>query len=165
MIVQLHPNWGAPKIREKLRRLHGERQLLVVSTVHAVLDRDGFLPPAPDAGPGRTPAGHPPTPIETDPATVTGSIGVFALLPRADRALEKLGVHAEGVTTTWLVGARVPIASITTSHSTSNSLAGTATGVRRPDASGSPSSMRWHVTMSRWSVPRSTRIGEASSSI
>ncbi|MGE5865700.1 MAG: signal peptide peptidase SppA, partial [Rhizobacter sp.] len=38
--------------------------------------------------------------VVADPATVTGSIGVFALLPRADRALEKLGVHAEGVTTT-----------------------------------------------------------------
>lgn len=46
--------------------------------------------------------------VVADPATVTGSIGVFALLPRADRALEKLGVHAEGVTTTWLVGAGDP---------------------------------------------------------
>lgn len=46
--------------------------------------------------------------VVADPATVTGSIGVFALLPRADRALEKLGVHAAGTTTTWLVGAGDP---------------------------------------------------------
>jgi putative transposase len=41
-IVQLrkeHPSWGAPKIREKLRRLYSEIQLPAISTVHAVLDR------------------------------------------------------------------------------------------------------------------------------
>ncbi|KQV99761.1 signal peptide peptidase SppA [Rhizobacter sp. Root1221] len=43
--------------------------------------------------------------VVADPATVTGSIGVFALLPRADKALDKLGVHTDGVQTTWLVGA------------------------------------------------------------
>jgi len=43
--------------------------------------------------------------VIADPATVTGSIGVFALLPRADKALDKLGVHTDGVQTTWLVGA------------------------------------------------------------
>jgi len=43
--------------------------------------------------------------VIADPATVTGSIGVFALLPRADKALDKLGLHTDGVQTTWLVGA------------------------------------------------------------
>jgi putative transposase len=46
VIVQLrreYPSWGAPKIREKLRRLHGERQLPAISTVHAVLDRHGLV--------------------------------------------------------------------------------------------------------------------------
>ncbi len=45
-IVQLkqeHPSWGAPKIREKLRRLHSEIQLPAISTVHAVLDRHGLV--------------------------------------------------------------------------------------------------------------------------
>lgn len=46
--------------------------------------------------------------VVADTATITGSIGVFALLPRADKALEKLGVHTEGVRTTWLVGAGDP---------------------------------------------------------
>ena len=43
--------------------------------------------------------------VIADPATITGSIGVFALLPSADKALDKLGVHTEGTTTTWLGGA------------------------------------------------------------
>ena len=46
--------------------------------------------------------------VVADAATVTGSIGVFALLPRADQALAKLGVHTDGVTTTWLGGADDP---------------------------------------------------------
>ena len=39
LIVQLkyeRPSWGAPKIREKLRRLHSEVQTPAISTVHAV---------------------------------------------------------------------------------------------------------------------------------
>jgi protease-4 len=43
--------------------------------------------------------------IVADRSTVTGSIGVFGLLPSADQALDKLGVHTGGVTTTWLGGA------------------------------------------------------------
>ena len=42
LILQLkrdHPSWGAPKIREKIRRKHSEIQLPAISTVHAVLDR------------------------------------------------------------------------------------------------------------------------------
>jgi putative transposase len=46
LIVRLkreHPSWGAPKIREKLRRLHSELQIPAISTVHAVLDRHGLV--------------------------------------------------------------------------------------------------------------------------
>src|SRR6202790_659736 len=42
LIVQLrkeHPSWGAPKIREQIRRLHSEISLPAISTVHAVLAR------------------------------------------------------------------------------------------------------------------------------
>jgi putative transposase len=39
-----HPSWGAPKIREKLRRRYGsDIQLPAISTVHAVLDRHGLV--------------------------------------------------------------------------------------------------------------------------
>ncbi len=46
LIVRLkreRPSWGAPKIRERIRRLHPEVQLPAISTVHAVLDRHGLV--------------------------------------------------------------------------------------------------------------------------
>jgi protease-4 len=46
--------------------------------------------------------------IVADAATITGSIGVFALLPRADETLAKLGIHPAGVATTWLRNADDP---------------------------------------------------------
>jgi protease-4 len=42
--------------------------------------------------------------VLADPATITGSIGVFGLIPTFDKTLDKLGVHTGGVTTTWLAG-------------------------------------------------------------
>nr|WP_316642735.1 signal peptide peptidase SppA [uncultured Roseateles sp.] len=46
--------------------------------------------------------------VIADPTTITGSIGVFAMLPSADKALDKLGVHTGGYTTTWLAGVYDP---------------------------------------------------------
>jgi protease-4 len=46
--------------------------------------------------------------IIADPGSLTGSIGVFALLPSLDRAWDKLGIHTGGATTTWLAGAGDP---------------------------------------------------------
>lgn len=46
--------------------------------------------------------------VVADPATITGSIGVFAMLPTADKALKKLSVHTGGYTTTWLAGVYDP---------------------------------------------------------
>jgi len=46
LIVQLkkkHRDWGAPKIREKIRRQHSDIPLPAISTVHAVLDRHGLV--------------------------------------------------------------------------------------------------------------------------
>jgi putative transposase len=46
LIVQLrreHPTWGAPKIREKVKRLGLGISLPAISTVHAVLDRHGLV--------------------------------------------------------------------------------------------------------------------------
>jgi len=46
LIVRLKqdkPSWGAPKIRERLRRLHPDVHLPAISTVHAVLDRHGLV--------------------------------------------------------------------------------------------------------------------------
>ncbi|MCY7386483.1 MAG: signal peptide peptidase SppA [Burkholderiales bacterium] len=46
--------------------------------------------------------------IIADAATVTGSIGVFAMLPTGEKAMEKLSVSTGGVTTTGLGGAYDP---------------------------------------------------------
>ena len=46
LIVQIkreHPSWGAPKIREKLRRRHSDIRPPAISTVHAVLYRHGLV--------------------------------------------------------------------------------------------------------------------------
>ena len=42
--------------------------------------------------------------VIADAATVTGSIGVFGMLPTGDKLLEKLSIHTGGTTTTWLAG-------------------------------------------------------------
>ena len=46
--------------------------------------------------------------VMADPATITGSIGVFGMLPTGDKLLDKLGVHTGGVTTTWFASAYDP---------------------------------------------------------
>ncbi len=46
--------------------------------------------------------------VIADEATITGSIGVLAILPTAKEAMDKLGINAAGTTTTWLKGAYDP---------------------------------------------------------
>jgi protease-4 len=43
--------------------------------------------------------------IYADESTITGSIGIFALVPTFPRALEKIGVRSDGVGTTRMAGA------------------------------------------------------------
>jgi protease IV len=43
--------------------------------------------------------------IYADPSTITGSIGIFGMIPTFSRALEKIGVHTDGVGTTTVAGA------------------------------------------------------------
>lgn len=42
--------------------------------------------------------------VWASPATITGSIGVFGLLPTFEKPLAKLGIHSDGVGTTELAG-------------------------------------------------------------
>ena len=42
--------------------------------------------------------------IYADPSTVTGSIGIFGMIPTFSRALEKIGVRTDGVATTAFAG-------------------------------------------------------------
>lgn len=46
--------------------------------------------------------------IIADAATITGSIGVFAMLPTADKLLDKLPLHTGGYGTTWLTNVYDP---------------------------------------------------------
>lgn len=46
--------------------------------------------------------------VIADEASITGSIGVIAMLPTGQAAMDKLGVHTGGATTTWLAGAYDP---------------------------------------------------------
>ncbi|MEO6364650.1 MAG: signal peptide peptidase SppA, partial [Luteimonas sp.] len=43
--------------------------------------------------------------IYADPSTVTGSIGIFGMIPTFNRTLDKIGVHTDGVGTTRFAGA------------------------------------------------------------
>lgn len=43
--------------------------------------------------------------IYADPSTITGSIGIFGMIPTVPRALDKIGVHTDGVGTTSIAGA------------------------------------------------------------
>lgn len=46
--------------------------------------------------------------IYADPSTISGSIGIFGLIPNFARALDKIGVHTDGVGTTRFAGAFDP---------------------------------------------------------
>jgi transposase len=64
LIVQLkreHPTWGAPKIRDRLRRRHRDIQTPAISTVHAVLDRHGLVTRAQETPPSSRRNGPVPT--------------------------------------------------------------------------------------------------------
>jgi len=50
--------------------------------------------------------------VIADRATVTGSIGVFSILPTAEKVADKLGIHTAGTTTTWLADAYNPLRSL-----------------------------------------------------
>jgi protease-4 len=47
--------------------------------------------------------------VIADPTTITGSIGVFAILPTAEKVIDKLGIHTAGAPTTWLGDAGNPL--------------------------------------------------------
>lgn len=46
--------------------------------------------------------------VIAEPTTITGSIGIFAILPTADGLMKKLSINTEGYGTTWLTHAYDP---------------------------------------------------------
>ncbi|MEU6305332.1 rifamycin-inactivating phosphotransferase [Streptomyces chartreusis] len=71
LFVDVTRRLAAPTSRAGLLDVLGKGDPLIRDALETVLDRDGFVPTLPDAGPGGPPAGAPPAPLETDPAVVT----------------------------------------------------------------------------------------------
>ncbi|MBO9686677.1 MAG: signal peptide peptidase SppA [Mitsuaria chitosanitabida] len=46
--------------------------------------------------------------VIADPSTITGSIGVFGVLPTGEKLMDKLSIHTGGYTTTWLANGYDP---------------------------------------------------------
>lgn len=72
LFVDVTRRLASPASRAGLLDAMGKGDPLIRDALETVLDRDGFVPSLPDAGPGGgPPAGGAPAPIETDPAIVT----------------------------------------------------------------------------------------------
>ncbi|WP_432193710.1 rifamycin-inactivating phosphotransferase [Streptomyces sp. bgisy027] len=71
LFVDVTRRLAAPTSRAGLLDVLGKGDPLTRDALETVLDRDGFVPSLPDAGPGGPPAGGPPAPLETDPAVVS----------------------------------------------------------------------------------------------
>ncbi|MFF1344005.1 rifamycin-inactivating phosphotransferase [Streptomyces sp. NPDC058290] len=71
LFVDVTRRLASPASRAGLLDAMGKGDPLIRDALETVLERDGFVPLLPDAGPGGPPAGGAPAPIETDPALVT----------------------------------------------------------------------------------------------
>ena len=80
LFVDVTQALASPASRGPLLEVFGRGDPLLVDALTTIIERDGFLPPPPDADPGAAPpagppAGAGPEPIEPDPAVVTELIG------------------------------------------------------------------------------------------
>lgn len=87
--------FGSELIRRELELARKEGKPVVVSMSDVAASGGYWISTASDR-------------VFADPATITGSIGVFGLFPTADRTMDKLGIHTAGVTTAWPAGATDP---------------------------------------------------------
>ena len=87
--------YGSELVRDQLRLMREAGKPAVVSMGDVAASGGYWIAMAADR-------------IVADPATITGSIGVFALLPTAEGLMGKLGVNTGGHRTTWLAGAYDP---------------------------------------------------------
>lgn len=71
LFVDVTRRLASPASRAGLLDAMGKGDPLIRDALETVLERDGFVPLLPDAGPGGPPAGGVPARIETDPALVT----------------------------------------------------------------------------------------------
>jgi protease-4 len=95
LVVRVDSPGGSALASERIRQAilsAKERKLPVVVSMGNVAASGGYWV--------STPADH----IYAEPSTITGSIGVYGVLPSFQGSLEKLGVGADGVSTTALSG-------------------------------------------------------------
>jgi rifampicin phosphotransferase len=74
LFVDVASDLASPASRAGLLEVIGKSDPLIGDALETILERDDFIPTLPDEGPGVTPGGGAPAPIETDPAIVTGLI-------------------------------------------------------------------------------------------
>ncbi|WP_377266914.1 rifamycin-inactivating phosphotransferase [Peterkaempfera sp. SMS 1(5)a] len=84
LFVDVTRRLASPASRAGLLEVMGRGDPLVRDALETVLDRDGFVPSLPDAGPGGPPAGGASAPVEADPAIVT------ELIERSRRSIAAL---------------------------------------------------------------------------
>jgi protease-4 len=86
---------GSELIRDQLRAARDHGKPVVVSMGDVAASGGYWISLAGDT-------------VFADPATITGSIGVFAILPTAKGLMGKLGINTGGYRTTWLAGSYDP---------------------------------------------------------
>ncbi|MBL6751030.1 MAG: signal peptide peptidase SppA [Nevskia sp.] len=84
--------FASEKIRRAVQALHEEGKPVVVSMSTLAASGGYWISMGSDR-------------IFAEPSTITGSIGIFGLIPTVDQPLGKLGIHTDGVGTTPLAGA------------------------------------------------------------
>jgi protease-4 len=83
--------FAAEKIRREVQALKESGKTVVVSMGDVAASGGYWIAMAADE-------------VWASPSTITGSIGVFGMIPTFSRPLEKLGIHTDGVGTTPLAG-------------------------------------------------------------
>jgi pyruvate,water dikinase len=68
LFVDVAQGLASPASRAGLLEMLGKSEPLIGDALQTILDRGDFIPSLPDAGPGGSPPGGAPAPIETDPA-------------------------------------------------------------------------------------------------
>src|SRR5215210_1261161 len=71
LFVDVTQGLASPASRASLLEVLGKSDPLIGDALQTIVEREDFLPPLPDEGPGGAPAGVGLAPIETDPAIVT----------------------------------------------------------------------------------------------
>jgi protease-4 len=84
--------WASEQIRRQVENLRAEGKPVVASMSSVAASGGYWVSMNADQ-------------IWAQPSTITGSIGIFGLVPTINKPLEKLGIHTDGIGTTSLAGA------------------------------------------------------------